>query len=109
METNELIKDDLLRDVLSELQDSYDYIKTIGKGAQSKVYQLYHRHLKQNRALKIMNISRSLMEENISDIKEEFSKKKDALLKKLNHTWKLIIPILQGYTISGFSKIKPWT
>lgn len=48
-------EDDLLKAVLSRMGDSYEYIKFLGKGAHSRVYLVYQKHLKQYRALKIMN------------------------------------------------------
>ncbi|MCU0290226.1 MAG: hypothetical protein MUF15_28055 [Acidobacteria bacterium] len=45
---------DILNAVLNQLDDSYEYKKKIGKGATSKVYLLYHKYVKQYRALKIM-------------------------------------------------------
>ena len=47
--------DDILNAVLNQLGDSYEYIKPLGEGASSKVYLVYNRHLKQKRALKIMD------------------------------------------------------
>jgi serine/threonine protein kinase len=47
--------DDILKAVLSQLGDSYEYIKFLGKGATSRVYLMFQKHLKEYRALKIMN------------------------------------------------------
>lgn len=47
--------DDILKAVLSRMGDSYEYIKFLGKGANSRVHLVYQKHLKQYRALKIMN------------------------------------------------------
>ena len=47
--------DDISKAVLSQLGDSYEYIKFLGKGATSRVYRVYQKHLKEYRALKIMN------------------------------------------------------
>ena len=49
------VSDDILKAVFSQMGDSYEYIKFLGKGATSRVYLVYQKHLKQHRALKIMN------------------------------------------------------
>ena len=46
--------DDILKAVFSQMGDSYEYIKFLGKGATSRVYLVFQKHLKQYRALKIM-------------------------------------------------------
>ena len=88
--------DDILNAVLSQLGDSYEYIKPLGEGASSKVYLLYHRHLKQKRALKIMDYEflRQLLAKgkgNSQHAKEEFDKRKKRFIneakvyKKIKH------------------------
>ena len=47
--------DDIAKAVFSQMGDSYEYIKFLGKGATSRVYLVYQKHLKQYRALKIMD------------------------------------------------------
>jgi len=47
--------DDISKAVFSQMGDSYESIKFLGKGATSRVYLVYQKHLKQYRALKIMD------------------------------------------------------
>jgi serine/threonine protein kinase len=66
---------DILNAVLSQLGDSYEYKKSLGEGTTSRVYLVYQKHLKQYRALKIMDyeyIHHSLVKGKVADSIKEF-------------------------------------
>lgn len=83
----ENVNDDILKAVFSQMGDSYEYIKFLGKGATSRVYLVYQKHLKQHRALKIMDYDyvHLLMEtENDSDSTVELNERRKRFINEAN-------------------------
>jgi serine/threonine protein kinase len=81
------VNDDILKAVFSQMGDSYEYIKFLGKGATSRVYLVYQKHLKQHRALKIMDYDyvHLLMEtENDTDSTVELNERRKRFINEAN-------------------------
>ncbi|MGD2089622.1 MAG: serine/threonine-protein kinase [Candidatus Aminicenantes bacterium] len=81
------VNDDILKAVFSQMGDSYEYIKFLGKGATSRVYMVYQKHLKQHRALKIMDYEyvHLLMEtENDTDSTVELNERRKRFINEAN-------------------------
>jgi len=81
------VNDDILKAVFSQMGDSYEHIKFLGKGATSRVYLVYQKHLKQYRALKIMDYEyvHLLMEtENDTDSTVELNERRKRFINEAN-------------------------
>jgi serine/threonine protein kinase len=87
--------DDILKAVFSQMGDSYEYVKSLGKGATSRVYLVYQKHLKQYRALKIMDYEyiHLLMEkENETDSTVELNERRKRFINEANAYMKIKHP-----------------
>jgi serine/threonine protein kinase len=87
--------DDISKAVFSQMGDSYEYIKFLGKGATSRVYLVYQKHLKQYRALKIMDYEyiHLLMEkESETDSTVELNERRRRFINEANAYMKIKHP-----------------
>ena len=87
--------DDIAKAVFSQMGDSYEYIKFLGKGATSRVYLVYQKHLKQYRALKIMDYEyiHLLMEkESDTDSTVELNERRRRFINEANAYMKIKHP-----------------
>jgi serine/threonine protein kinase len=81
------VNDDILKAVLSQMGDSYEHIEFLGRGATSRVYKVFQKHLKQHRALKIMDYEyvHLLMEtENDTDSTVELNERRKRFINEAN-------------------------
>jgi serine/threonine protein kinase len=87
--------DDIAKAVFSQMGDSYEHIKFLGKGATSRVYLVYQKHLKQYRALKIMDYEyiHLLMEkESETDSTVELNERRRRFINEANAYMKIKHP-----------------
>ena len=77
--------DGALRDLMQKFGSKYEYKKYIGQGAFSRVYLLYHRHFKEEHALKIMDsgyILQTLRKGGIENTEQRFEELKKRFLNE---------------------------
>jgi serine/threonine protein kinase len=87
--------DNILKAVFSRMGDSYEYMKYLGKGATSRVYLVYQKHLKQYRALKIMDneyIHLLMEKENDTDSTVELNERRKRFINEANAYMKIKHP-----------------
>ncbi|NIM15732.1 MAG: protein kinase [Candidatus Aminicenantes bacterium] len=87
--------DDILKAVFNRMGDSYEYIKYLGTGATSRVYLVYQKHLKQYRALKIMDneyIHLLMDKENDTDSTVELNERRKRFINEANAYMKIKHP-----------------